>query len=88
MTRLQRLNTLKDHPMLGKDFKRLSMAQLIEIEIFITDREHLNDDDFMHDANRFKMDDADRNMKVYAIQWALITATVDTVSNLKRRGEK
>lgn len=88
MTRLKRLNALKDHAMLGKDFKRLTAGQLAEIVVFIANREHLSDDDFMHDANRFKMDDADRNMKVYAIQWALITATVDTVSNLKKRGSK
>lgn len=88
MTRLQRLYALKNHPMLGKDFARLSMFQLTEVEVFISDREHLTDDEFMHEANRFKMDQAGRDMKVYSIQWSLITSCVDTVSNLKNRRNK
>lgn len=84
MSRIEKLNQLRSHPMIGKDFKRLSEKALREVETFIRAREHMDDGQFMHDANRFQLGEP-KDMKVYSIQWSLITQTVDTTKNIRRR---
>lgn len=83
MTRIERLNSLKSHPALAKDFKRLTRAELIEVEDFVRKTESLNDGDFMLSANRFKLDQP--KTKGFTIQWSLLIQCVDTVSNLRKK---
>jgi hypothetical protein len=83
MSRIEKLNQLRSHPMIGKDFKRISKEALEEVEAFILARENMSDDEFMHDANRFKL--GQEKGKFHTIQWSLLIQTVDTTKNLKRR---
>lgn len=84
MSRESKLEQLRNHAMFGGYFKKMKKADLDDVFTFVREREHLPDNDFLHEANRFKMDQP-KNLKVYSMQWALITQTCDTGSMLRKR---
>lgn len=70
MSRLENFRKLREHPMIGKDFKKLSQAELTICEIFIQEREGMTNDQFMHDANRWYLDQP--KPKNYDYMWGLV----------------
>lgn len=53
MSRLETLENLKSHPMLGKLFKKLNKAEYTELVEFISERETLSNDQYASDVNRW-----------------------------------
>lgn len=84
MSRFQKLQSFRTHPMFGSYFKRLSKTDLEEVEQFVREREHLSTHQYALEANRFKLDQP-KNMKVYSLQWALISQANECLTTLKRR---
>ncbi len=85
MNRLRRFESLRFHAMMGKDFKRLTRQEIDECTAFIAERAELSDSEFMHQANRWKLDQPEQRSKRHGIQWSLLISSVNTVANMENR---
>lgn len=72
MSRLKNFEKLMDHPMLGKDFKRLSTQEVGECLNFITETDSLDKNAYCEKVNRWKLDRPDLRTKNHTIMWALL----------------
>ena len=72
MSRLNNFYKLESHPMLGKDFKKLSKMELADCLSFLKETESLGKNDYCEKVNRWKLDRPDLRTKNHTIMWALL----------------
>ena len=70
--RIQNLEKLKTHPMLGKLFKKLTKSEYAEVVAFINDNAHLDDNEFAFKANRWYLG-VKPSPKHLTDMWAIVT---------------
>jgi len=85
VSRAERFLSLKGHAWLGKDYAKLSQKQLDECAAFLQQHSELTDNEFMHQLNRWKMDQPEARTKHYPLQWGLLSQSCETKT--RRRGE-
>jgi hypothetical protein len=56
MTRLDKFYALKNHPMLGRSYKRLTLDEIAICVKFINETEHLNINEYAHLVVRLFLD--------------------------------
>lgn len=71
MTRKQNLEALKSHPYLGKLFSKITKVELLMIETFVSENEHLDKNDYTSKANRWYLDK--KAPKNFSAMWAIVT---------------
>lgn len=71
MLREQKIYKLMEHPMIGSLFKKLTKAELETCKAFLSESEHLNDDDFALKCNRWMLDQP--KPKNYSTMWAIVS---------------
>ena len=79
--RMHRFNELSKHPMLGKDFKKLTLSEVLECHALIKNLSDLSDDDFLLKINRWKMDQPEKRSPRHGIQWGLMAQSIETKCN-------
>jgi len=71
-SRLDNFLKLKDHAMIGKDFKKLTALEVGECVHFINENEGLDSNKYAEKANRWKLDQPEARSKNYTIMWSLL----------------
>ena len=84
--RLTKFRALADHAMLGRDFARLRAHEIQECEDLLIALADHTDDDFLFKVNRWKLDIAESRGPRNAIQWGLLSQSVEPKSNRNKRG--
>ena len=72
MDRINKFKKLKEHPMMGKDFKKLSSAEYMECITFLTFTDSLNRNEYCSRVNRWKLDQPNERTKNHTIMWSLL----------------
>jgi len=72
MKRHEKFLEMINHPINGKLIKKLNTSEKFEVVQFLVDREHLSDDDFMFQANRWYLDTKEKP-KHLTEMWAIVT---------------
>lgn len=75
MTRLQKMNKLKTHPMLKNLFRRLTQEDLKRVEAFVIEHDALNNNDYISKVNRWMLDENPKP-KHYSDMWAIVLQSV------------
>ncbi len=83
--RLIAFHEFAKHPMLGKDYRQLSQAQMEECVLFIEENRSLNGSAFAVKANLWKLDQPEKRTTKHSIQWGLILQANTTVHPMNRR---
>lgn len=86
MNRLDRFHTLRHHVIIGACFRALGKKEIQMCEAFITENEHLSDNDFAHKANRWFLDvPADQRPSTHKVSamWALVAQSIKVVRSAR-----
>lgn len=83
---MRKLDAVKTHPMIGKTFKSLTKTEVTEVEEFIAKHQNDSDEKFMHEVNRFKLNQP--KTKGWSAQMLVLSCLVDTVGNLRKRKQR
>lgn len=83
--RTSRFNNLALHPMLGRDFKKLTLSEVLECHALLESLSDLDDQSFLLRLNRWKMDQPEKRSKRHAIQWGLLSQSVETQCNRRTK---
>jgi hypothetical protein len=84
-SRIARFHALSMHPMLGRDFKKLSLAEISECQSLMIELEDLSDDDFLLRINRWKLDQPEKRSPRHGIQWGLMAQSIETKCNRRTK---
>jgi hypothetical protein len=77
MSRLQNFEALKEHPMLGTIYKKLSAADIELCRAFLRETESLSRDEYSLKVNRWYLDKP--KPKRLSDMWALVLQSTDRI---------
>jgi hypothetical protein len=81
---MAKFKKLDEHPMLGKDYKKLAPLELAFCQSFISDTSNMTDDEFAHKVNRLGLAGELENFKNKSLIWALLSQSIETVKRNRR----
>lgn len=77
MNRAERFQSLKNHPMLKNDFKKLKSDEIAFCLNFLTANQSMTDDQFSEKANRLGLHGELARFKNKTIIWGLLIQSVE-----------
>lgn len=82
--RLAKFQALSDHPLLGRDFKRLRDDELAFCKEFLVASSDLSDDQFCHDVNRLGLKGELATFKNKSLIWAMLSQSIEIKTRRRR----
>lgn len=74
MKRIEKFNSLKNHQVIGKIYKKLNKDDILFCENFLKENENLNNDDFAFKVNRLGLN-GEKSKNINNI-WALLIQSI------------
>ena len=73
MSRLEKMEQLKAPLIMGKYFKKLTKDEMAQVIAFIKERENFDKNQYMHDANRWHVDNKNKP-KHHVDMWSIVVS--------------